>query len=235
MEIKRCSIPLIFLLAFLLLLPLYGCGGGDGEEQEQPAGGSSSDEEVTIDDLFGKAKEIDGISYDYVMTEGSTGQTLEGKVWMEGKKTRMEMTSEEGQLVQLVDMETSKAYSYMPDTKTAYELDLSEVESADTPKDYVDNTDTSGAEFLGKEDVNGVSCYKWSVKAKENEDAKVTMWLHSEYGFPVKIETVIDEVSSILEYKNIKVGDVSDDLFTLPQGTQVQSMSDLMQNLPAAP
>lgn len=61
------------------------------------------------------------------------------------------------------------------------------------------------------------------------------MWLHSEYGFPVKIETVIDEVSSILEYKNIKVGDVSDDLFTLPQGTQVQSMSDLMQNLPAAP
>lgn len=232
---KKKYLLLAVVLIFVLLLPLYGCGGGDEGESEDPAKETAATEDVNIDDLFGKAKTVEGFSCDYLITEGTTGSTLEGKMFFEGKKSRMEINSPEGQMIQLVDMEASKAYSYMPEQKMAFELDLSEIEGQDSPKDYVDNADTTDAEFLGNEEVEGIKCSKWSLKAKEEGDAKVIMWLHSEYGLPVKVETTINNVVSTMLYKNLKVEDIPDDMFELPAGVQVQSMADMMQNLPAAP
>jgi len=213
-----------------MLLPLYGCGGGG--EEEEPAEENTPKEEVSLDELFGKARDIQGYSYDYVITEGESGQTLEGKMYLKGMKQRMEINTEEGQMIQIVDLEAKKAFSYMPDQQMAFEVDLSQVESPETPSDYVENADTANAKYLGKEEVNGMDCHKYSV---ENEDSSVVYWVHDEYGLPVKIETTTGGVVSVMEFKNFEVGDLAEDLFELPSGVQVQNISEMMQNLPAAP
>lgn len=233
MKSKKFLLPLVLLLVFVLLLPLYGCGGGEAEEE--PAEETASSEDVSMDELFGKAQDIEGYSYDYVITEGQTGTVLEGKMWLENKKQRMEMETEEGKMVQIMDLEAKKAYSYMPDQNMAFEIDLNTVESPETPSDYVDNTDPVKSEYLGKEDVEGIQCFKYSVEGLEEGDASVTYWLHGEYGLPVKVETTVDDIVTTMVFKNFKVGDIGDDMFELPSGVQVQSVSDMMQNMPTAP
>jgi outer membrane lipoprotein-sorting protein len=227
---KKFWFPLALLLVFVLLLPLYGCGGGDKEEE--PAEETASSEEISMDELFGKAKDIDGYSYDYLISEGGSGQALEGKMYLKGMKQRMEMTTEEGQMIQIVDLEAKKAFSYMPDQQMAFEVDLSQLESPETPSDYVDKADTVNAKNLGKEEINGMQCHKYSI---EDEESSVVYWVHDEYGLPVKIETTAGDVVTTMELKNFEVGNIGDDLFKLPSGVQVQSISDMMQNLPAAP
>lgn len=230
MNKQRFLVPLALLLVFVLLLPLYGCGGGG--EEEEPAEEPTASEEVSLGELFGKAQGIDGYSYDYVISDGETDQAIEGKMYLKGMKQRMEMNTEEGQMIQIVDLEAKKAFSYMPDQQMAFEVDLSQVESPDTPSDYAENADTANAKYLGKEEVNGIDCHKYSI---ENEDSSVVYWVHDEYGLPVKIETTTGEVVSVMEFKNFEVGDIADDMFKLPAGVQVQNISDMMQNMPAAP
>ena len=60
----------------------------------------------------------------------------------------------------------AKGYSYMPEQKTAFEIDLTELQAPETPTDYVENTDTTGSEFLGTEEIDGIECYKFSVVPK---------------------------------------------------------------------
>ena len=230
MKRKRFLFSLALLLVLVLLLPLYGCGGSD--EGENPAEETESGEEVSLEELFGKAKDIEGYSYDYVISDSASDQTFEGKMYLKGMKQRMEMNTEGGQMIQIVDMEAQKAFSYMPEQKMAFEVDLNQLESPETPSDYVENADTSNAKYLGKEKVNGIDCHKYSV---ENEDSSVVYWVHDEYGLPVKIETTVDDTVSVMEFKNFEVGNIADDLFKLPGDVEVQNISDMMQNMPAAP
>lgn len=232
---KRKFFLLALALILVLLLPLYGCGGGGEGEEEQPEEETEATEEVSIDSLFGEAQAIEGFSCDYAIKDGVTGHAIEGKMFIEGQKSRMEINTPEGQMIQIADMAAAKAYTYMPDQGMAFEVDLNELESSESPKDYVDNTQTEGAEYLGKEEVNGVQCSKWSVKAQGEEDAKVLMWLHNEYGLPVKVETTVGDIVSVVEYNNIEVGDIPDDMFTLPAGVTAQSLGDIMPSIPAAP
>ena len=135
-------------------------------------------------------------------------------------------------MIQIMDLEAKKAYSYMPEQEMAIELDLSELEAPETPSDYVDNAATENAKYLGTEKINGINCHKYSL---EQDGSSVIYWLHDEYGLPVKIETTTDDVVTTMDFNNFKVGDVGDDLFELPSGIQVQSVTDLMQNMPDAP
>ena len=116
MKRKRVLLPLAFLLLLIMLLPLYGCGGNEeGEQlQEEP-----ESEEVTIDEFFKKAEGIEDYSYDFVISDGSTGTLIEGRMWIKGRKQRLEMDSEGGKDVQIIDYEADKAYSYMPEQQMA--------------------------------------------------------------------------------------------------------------------
>ena len=155
-------------------------------------------------------------------------------MWIQGMKQRIEMDMEGGNFIQIADYEAKKAYSYMPEQKTAFEIDLTELQAPETPTDYVENTDTTGSEFLGTEEIDGIECYKFSVVPKD-ENASAIYWLHGEYGMPVKIEMTVEDAVSATEFKNFEVGAISEDMFTLPSDVHVQSISDMMQNLPAAP
>ena len=45
----------------------------------------------------------------------------------------------------------------------------------------------------------------------------------------------VGEAVYTIEFKNYEVGDISEDIFTLPDDVNVQSISEITQNLPAAP
>lgn len=147
---------------------------------------------------------------------------------------RVEMDSPEGQMLQIIDQEVNKAWTYMPEQEMALEMDLSQVDVPSTPSDYTDNVEdmAANAEYLGKEEANGINCHKYSV---EDEEETIIYWVHSELGLPVRVEITSEDEVTTIDYKNFEVGELEDSLFQLPDGVEVQNMSDMMQNLPAAP
>lgn len=235
MKRNKFLLPLALLLVFVLLLPLYGCGGGgEGQEEEPAANQTDSNGEVSLEELFAKGQGINGYSFDYAMTEGTTGMNMEGKMALKGSKMRMEMNSPEGQMIQIVDQEAKKAWTYMPEQQMAIEVDMDQVEVPESPSDYAKNVETADAKYLGKEEVNGIDCHKYSVENKEDEGS-VIYWVHSEYGLPVRVEVTVEDSVTTINYKNFVVGEIEDSQFQLPDGVEVQNISDMMQNLPAAP
>lgn len=237
MKRNKFLLPLALLLVFVLLLPLYGCGGGsegEGQEEEPASSQTASDEEVSLQELFAKGQKVDGYSFDYAMTEEKTGLNMEGKMAIKGSKMRMEMNSPEGQMIQIVDQEVKKAWTYMPEQQMAIEVDMNQVDVPESPSDYAENVEAADAKYLGKEKVNGIDCYKYSVENKEDEGS-VIYWVHSEYGLPVRVEITAEDSVTTINYKNFVVGDIEDSQFQLPDGVEVQNISNMMQNLPAAP
>lgn len=232
MKRNKFLLPLALLLVFVLLLPLYGCGGGGQEENGSDAQEAVADAEIGIDELFAKASDIDGYSFDYVLT--ASDQTIEGKMALKGSKMRVEMDSPEGQMIQIIDQEVNKAWTYIPEQDMALELDLNQVDVPNTPSDFTENAEdmATNADYLGKEEVNGFNCHKYSV---EDEEDSIIYWVHSKYGLPVRVEITTEDEVTTMDYKNFEFGDIKDSLFQLPDGVEVQRMSDMMQNLPAAP
>ena len=227
---------LITFLAVLLclILAVAACGGGDAQEPEEQeeTGQAPAGEEVTLEGLFGKAGSVTGLSYDYIFTDSATNTHAEGSMWLQGKKTKIEAKAPTGEtMVQIIDMDAGEAYSYMPDQNMAFKIDISEINQTDTPMDYVEGTDTAEAEYLGEDAVDGISCHVWKV-AGIDDSSQCKMWVHGDYGIPVKVEITGPEGNvSLMEYKNITIGELPDETFTLPEGVEVQDMGEMMEQL----
>ncbi|HBT19037.1 MAG TPA: hypothetical protein DEA52_03170, partial [Clostridiaceae bacterium] len=83
-----------------------------------------------------------------------------------------------------------------------------------------------------KESLRGITCHVVETK-DEVEGITMKMWLHEDYGFPMKIETtMVEGGTSVMDVTDFQVGGLSDALFEVPEDYAV---TDLMNLLPSAP
>ena len=84
--------------------------------------------------------------------------------------------------------------------------------------DFTNDVDETDMTYVGKEMLNGVSCHVVE-STKLEEGYHVKMWLHEEYGFPMKMESYNKDGSEafVMEVTDFKVGDLSDALFEVPE------------------
>jgi outer membrane lipoprotein-sorting protein len=67
---------------------------------------------------------------------------------------------------------------------------------------------------------DGVSCKVLMIQ-KSDGKGETKMWIREDYGIPVRIENNDAGISTIIEYKNLKVGSVPAEMFQLPAEVQV--------------
>ncbi|NLB18936.1 MAG: hypothetical protein GX825_09475 [Syntrophomonadaceae bacterium] len=53
------------------------------------------------------------------------------------------------------------------------------------------------------------------------------MWIWKDYGLPLKVETIVEGESLVIEYKNINIGEIDDSMFELPAGIEVMDLGDI--------
>ena len=250
----------IGVLLLISVLLFWGCGGsGDAEEPqgEQPAQGEEvtpePEEETPVEepeeaeepeaeneiseeelsDLFTGGREMDEFYYEMKVT-GMGEEDYTTKMYMKSGLMRME-SEIMGQSAIMIYTEDA-FYTLDPQTMTAIKMptEMNEEEERDVPtlEDFTADVDESSMNYLGKETINGITCHV--VESREiASDYQVKMWLHEEYGFPMRVETRMenDEVY-VSEVTDFKVGDLSDDLFEVPEGYQIV---DLDSMIPTAP
>jgi outer membrane lipoprotein-sorting protein len=230
---KWLSFCLVAIL-FLSCLALAGCGGkketGPAPGEKPAASKTGGDESAAS--LFAKARDIKGMSYDYVMT--MPNETVSGKVWMQGKNVKTEGTADGQKIVSIINGDTNTCYAYYPDQNTAMRM-TSEGEAQETkaPTDYTEDVDPLALKFVETAVFDGAKCkvYTW-----QSAEGTMKYWVRADYGIPVRVETTLaDGTQMVMEYKNLKVGPVPAKTFELPAGVQVTDMNEMMNQMPQIP
>ena len=244
----------IFIVLLLMsVFFLWGCGGNDNveepqgegpapvetpvsqepesEEPEQEEVESEGSEELTEEELanlFAKGKELDEFYYEMKVT-GLGDEDGITKMYM--KEGLMRIESEVmGQSFMMIYSEDA-FYTLDPQSKTAIKMPIGEEGNEDrevvTMDDFIEDLDDENMVYVGKETINGISCHV--VESKEqNSDNQVKMWLHEEYGIPMKIETTSGSDTHVMEVTDFKTDSLSSDLFELPEGYQIIDLENLI-------
>jgi len=158
---------------------------------------------------------------DMVMTENDMTKTT--KLIVEDPYYRMEMEEGGQQLCILVNKDKQITDVVMPDQKMYMEISSSSMQSAsnDVFQSIEKQKSTYDTKMVGKETVNGYECEKYEIS--DGGKLLSTYWQSAELDFPIKVVSGVNQ-NMIMELKNIKMGDVDDSLFKVPDGYMKMDM-----------
>ena len=148
---------------------------------------------------------------------------------------RVENTFEGKKMITIVDGDTT--YMYNPEENIAMKFSGKNLPTGmegkpENPSDYQDSMVKDSLKSIETVVYEGVKCRVITYVDKE-DGATAKMWLREDYGLPMKQEVVSKKGEKMtMEYKNMKIGAQSADLFKLPAGVKIQDMNEMMKNMP---
>lgn len=222
------------IICFMLIgLLAAGCGGAKQTAAPGPSSGSQPVEpkQESVADLFAKGQKISGLSYDFVMT-AKQEQPMTGKMWIAGKKMKSEILVENTKMMMIIDRDANVAYTYNPAENMAMKIPLNnQLKTTDTPDKFTKDVDVGKVKVLETTTYDGVKC-RLLLVADETNKTQTKMWVREDYGIPMRVEVADPEGSRmVMEYKNMKIGDLPADVFHLPSGVTVTDMGEMMKKM----
>lgn len=249
----RWSKVLILILSVMFLLVIAGCSK-DEDIVEQPANESPTSETPSnetpstgepgvgeldaeeLKDLFRTGRALEEVHYEMMHT-GITDEPMVTEIWIKGRNMKSKTEVLDNKVIMLLNDEGM--YTLTEKEKVAMKIplgDLADQFRKDTysMEDYTENVEDAELVYKGKESVNGISCHVVE-SASKNGEGGIRMWLHEEYGFPMKMESMEKgkEGSFTMEVISFETGDVSDDEFLVPEDYKIMDFGSF--NIPSLP
>ena len=220
MEKKKKNTGIIIFLILLIGIGLwFWLGGkkGDGDGGFLPGDKAESLTEILI-----KAKNVASIKYDMVITApGQAAMTM--KVWLKGEKMRSEGTFEGQSMIYILDRSKQLSYVYIPSQNIAMTMDFRKAQESvgESPVEQSESVAKYDPVTLGTEVLDGKTCL---IIEYTTETEQVKMWIWTNYGWPIRTETTTAQGTSVVELKNIELGNIPDSMFELPAGVQMMEI-----------
>ncbi len=152
-----------------------------------------------------------------VRTKGE--EDISGKIFVKGKMIRQEMSEEGETQIMIVRPDKSVTWMLTPEEKMYMEIPYQSSEGESFEEWSLEKE--KNAKLLGEETISGYPTKKYELV---EDGEKSYFWVSKKLSFPIKVE----DTESVMEYKNIKEGNVADVLFEVPAGYEKMSF-------PAAP
>lgn len=141
--------------------------------------------------------------------------TSEGKIYVKGKKTRMEGGM--GQGITIVDGDAGTVWVLQPAQRMYMEMKKGAQTMQPTQADE-ELAKVADKKLMGTETVNGYQCEKYLYTYRDKKLGTLTQWVSPKLGYPLKMIHASAEGETTFEYRNIKEGGVADSLFQIPSG-----------------
>ncbi len=240
---KRLALLAVIIFTVVSLI-LAGCGSKSevgksvqpGNKQTSTENKEQSKKELSLSELLAKGQKVEGLYYEYVVNVA--GQSVNGKVWMEGKKMKSEGEFSGQKATVIVNGETNVAYTILPGQNQALKVSVGDVNnSAETPLDYLKDINKD-AKVLEATTLDGVKCRVVSMQTSDPKVGKTELkiWVREDYGIPQRVEASMPDGSKMtVDYKHLKIGKLPADTFELPAGMKVNDASNMMKQLPGVP
>jgi outer membrane lipoprotein-sorting protein len=100
--------------------------------------------------------------------------------------------------------------------------------------DYVNEAKKLKAKIIESTVYQGMAC-KIVSSYNPTDNIKSKLWVRTDFGFPVRVETSSPKSKMVVEYKNMKLGPIPASVFTIPAGTKIVDMSKITTKMPNTP
>jgi hypothetical protein len=151
------------------------------------------------------------------------GETITGKVYIKGDKTRQEYLQGGEKQVMIYRHDKGIMWVLIPSEKIYMEMSSQEGAAYDPQFDQ-NIEDKAQIKLLGKETVNGYVCDKYQYIYHDTSMGTVTQWFSKKLDYPIKSEYKAPTSYMLTEYKNIKEGKVDNSLFEVPGDYALMSL-----------
>ncbi|MCK4554402.1 DUF4412 domain-containing protein [Candidatus Parcubacteria bacterium] len=223
MRKKIIFVSILLLVAFILA----GAGCAKKQAREKEAALTGAKEEVeekteSLTEILSKAKSIISFKYDIIVIVPGQAAMAQ-KMWIKQNKMRMEMTMEGRNMVYLTDSDKQTAYMYMPAQNMAMKMNFGKAHETvgESPTEQSGSVTQYNPATIGSEVLDGKSCLVAEYTA---DGTKVKMWVWTKYGLPIKTESTTAQGASVVELKNIELGDIADSMFELPADVRIMEI-----------
>ncbi len=178
------------------------------------------EKQTLLGESFGKSKGIVSVKYDMIINDESNDINIVTKTWIKDKKMKTESTIEGITIITIIDGNIS--YIYTPQENMAMKTVIEELpESAMTT---IEDIDKYKPIIVGTEKIDNKLC---DVFEYTDEDGKTKVWMWKKHNFPIRIKSN----TMIIDYKNIRFGNIDDNVFELPAGVEIIDLSDIMKSI----
>ncbi|HDS16119.1 MAG TPA: DUF4412 domain-containing protein [Proteobacteria bacterium] len=148
------------------------------------------------------------------------GKTVsQGRIFIKGDLSRHEMNQEGRRMIIINRPDRGLAWTMMPQEKSYLEIAMENRDDEMMPENWSADLRLS-ANRRGTETINGIACDKYELVT---EDEKVIYWIDPQNDLPVRVVSQDSEVN----YRNVRPGPQSADLFEIPTGWRKISLPRL--------
>jgi negative regulator of sigma E activity len=164
------------------------------------------------------------------VVQRTQGMELQGKIYVKAQKTRMDMNMMGRQTQTITRLDKHTVWVVNPGEGFYMEMPI----NPGSPEMFQDDKaleQYATKKKVGTETVNGQVCDKFDITYHDSNLGKMTAWVSQKLNFPIKMIQKGPYGESTVEYHNIQVGKVDDNLFELPAGLQkmaVPAMGGMM-------
>jgi hypothetical protein len=152
-------------------------------------------------------------SADLLLKQG--GETMTGKVYVKGDKTRQEYIQRGQKQVMIFRFDKDIMWLLMPAEKIYMEMSSQEGVAYDPQLDQnIENK--AEIKLLGKETLNGYVCDKYQYIYHDTSMGTSTQWISKKLNYAIKTEYKSPSGYMLTDYKNIQEGNVQNSLFDVP-------------------
>jgi hypothetical protein len=170
-----------------------------------------------------------GAEFSALMMVKDGAKLMPGMIYVRDGKMRQEFLDERGETITIVRPDLKVVWVIIPKEKSYMQLPL----KPKLPGQFIQiPLVAEHKRLVGHERVNGFETNKYEVKVPLGRTLETqTFWVCPQLGLPIKMECRRRHFS--VEYKNIRVGHVSKQLFALPPGlkkTTVVGFADQVED-----
>lgn len=153
-----------------------------------------------------------------MLIQSATGGEMTGKVFVKGNSLRQEILSPMGTQVSIVNAESNIMYVLIPGQNMYMEFPNNQVSLSESENIEDKYKDMGTVKKLGTEDIEGFKCDTYSVEYDDPQFGKSLVWIARKLNYPLKLYSESPQDTVTITYSNIEKGNVTDDMFLLPEG-----------------
>ncbi len=199
----------------------------DDDMEDDPEARDDSETEEDLESIFANFSMPESLSYEITVTSEEIDEHT-SQFWIKGEKIRTESEFEGQSYITIQDGEN--LYSLDPQTMTGMkmpmDMNIPDQENPDEDfraDDLLEDPNFSDLTLLRSETLDGMDTY---VISDTTEGYDQTLWIHKEYGIPVRIEAEGNQPEDryVMVVSNIEVDNVPDELFEPPEDYEITEM-----------
>jgi len=222
------KIILTVLIASIAVVGLTGCNRkAKPSAAQNQATDAALAAKTKLADRIKKGSELTNMKYFLTITR-TDGEKVNAEVWLKDGKVKSqvdtsipkqgEILAPKGEVIVTIITPT-ETIVYMPNLKKAFKAEIEGLSAPSSPMQETNSLKALDFKIIGAQNIDWKDC---QIIEYALPQGSAKAWVWEEQGLVIRLEITSEGKTTIMEYNNIILGNVTDADFKLPVGVKIE-------------